>query len=63
VKLEKLFQHHAAHAGPSFGNGRFARNLFEQVIRNQAFRLSQQQGTLDRDTLITLTPADIVADD
>lgn len=63
TKLEKLFQHHAAHAGPSFGNGRFARNLFEQVIRNQAFRLSQQKGTLDRETLITLTPADIVADD
>jgi hypothetical protein len=62
TKLEKLFQHHAAHAGPSFGNGRFARNLFEQVIRNQALRLSQQKGTLDRETLITLTPTDIVAD-
>lgn len=61
-KLEKHFQQHAAHAGPSFGNGRFARNLFEQVIRNQAFRLSQRKGTLERETLVTLTPADIVAD-
>lgn len=61
-KLQRVFQYHAAHAGPSFGNGRFARNLFEKVIRNQAFRLSQQKGTLDRETLVTLTAVDIVSD-
>ena len=42
-----------------FGNGRYCRNLFEQTIRSQAFRLAAHKGTLDRETLMTIIAEDI----
>lgn len=43
-----------------FGNGRFARTLFEQSVNRQAVRLSSvTDGDLDRDALLRLTPDDV----
>jgi len=49
-----------ARAGGSFGNGRYARNLFEQALTRHALRLADApDGELDRDTLSTLTIDDL----
>lgn len=44
----------------SFGNARYARNLFEQALSRQAMRLSQDSHvtTLDSETVATITAAD-----
>jgi hypothetical protein len=45
-----------------FGNGRYARNLFEQAVGRHALRLADAEpGALDHDALTTLTAADILA--
>ncbi len=59
-KLTHVFEYALANAADDFGNGRYVRNLFEQIIRNQALRLSQHNHTLTKQDLITLEPADIV---
>ncbi|MET3874428.1 hypothetical protein J3R74_004298 [Puniceicoccus vermicola] len=59
TKLFEIFKKETERAGKGFGNGRFARNLFEQIIRNHAFRLSLREGPLDRETLETLALEDI----
>ena len=59
-KLQQLFAHTLANKGDGFGNGRFARNLFEQVIRNQAMRLSRLGKTLNKAQLVTIEASDIV---
>ena len=43
----------------SFGNGRFVRNLFETVIRNQALRLGSSQAQLTNDQLRSILPEDV----
>jgi stage V sporulation protein K len=59
-KLTHVFEYALANTSDDFGNGRYVRNLFEQIIRNQAMRLRQLQHTLTKQELITLEPADIV---
>jgi hypothetical protein len=44
--------------GPSFGNGRLARNLFEDCVTRQASRLVQLKNPSD-DELVTLVAADV----
>jgi hypothetical protein len=46
--------------GPSFGNGRLARNLFEDCVTRQASRLVQLKNPSD-DELVTLVAADVPA--
>jgi adenylate kinase family enzyme len=46
--------------GPSFGNGRLARNLFEDCVTRQASRLVELKAPTD-DQLTTLTAADVPA--
>jgi SpoVK/Ycf46/Vps4 family AAA+-type ATPase len=57
-KLESLFQ--VAHEGRnrSFGNGRFVRNVFEDVVRNQARRLSGKSFVSDSE-LVVIRASDI----
>lgn len=51
-----------AHRAEGFGNGRYARNLFEQAINRQALRLSVGDvGALHEDELSTLTVDDFEA--
>ena len=51
-----------AHRDASFGNGRYARTLFEQAINRQALRLSAGGVTgLDRDELSILTSNDVAS--
>lgn len=45
----------------NFGNGRFVRNLFEQVVRNQADRLAAASD-LNKDTLLQITEEDVSYD-
>jgi hypothetical protein len=45
--------------GPSFGNGRFARNLFEQAVGRHAWRLRDEKEPT-RDELRLLTADDLV---
>ena len=59
VTLAELFRVETEKAGRSFGNGRFARNLFERTLRLQALRLSEQGGTLEKDDLMTLSAPDL----
>ncbi len=48
-----------AHRADGFGNGRYARNLFEQAINRQALRLAVGEvEALDEDELATLTTDD-----
>ncbi len=49
------------HRSESFGNARFARNLFEQAIATQAVRLNARGGELDRDDVARLTVEDFEA--
>lgn len=62
-KLGDVFEKELAAQRKDFGNGRHVRNLFEQVLRNQALRLSRARGSLDRETLMGITASDIVLRD
>jgi stage V sporulation protein K len=44
---------------PGFGNGRYARTLFEQAVNRQALRLHADGADLGRESLLTLTAEDI----
>lgn len=57
-KLLEIFQKHYDARDDKFGNGRFARNLFEKVYGNQANRLVAIT-ELDEKTLCTLTEEDV----
>lgn len=51
-----------AHRAPGFGNGRYARNLFEQALNRQALRLSEGDvSALREDELTTLGADDFEA--
>lgn len=55
-KLYRLF--FEAKTRPYFGNGRYARNLYEKSIRNQSVRINKT-GVFTRETLTTIIPEDI----
>jgi len=59
VKLLLGFQHLIDHRDEKFGNGRLARNIFEQAIERLANRIMGQV-PLTRELLVTLDPADIL---
>lgn len=42
----------------NFGNGRFARNLYEKSIRNLSVRVTKS-GVFNKETLTTVLPEDI----
>ena len=51
-----------AHRDAAFGNGRYARNLFEQAINRQALRLADGDiAELDREQLATLSGNDFAS--
>lgn len=62
-KLARIFEQETKRSGRGFGNGRFARNLFESILRTQALRLSEIKGDLTREDLITIKAQDLVIDD
>ncbi len=60
---ERVRQHfNAVPRGPGFGNGRLARNLFEEACAQQASRLVRIDD-VSREDLVCLTAADIPAPD
>ncbi len=59
AKLEKAFD--IARTNIDFGNGRFARNLFEQAKMNQASRLLEKDfESITADEITTITADDII---
>lgn len=59
-KLHQVFEYELQKPKVDFGNGRYVRNLFEQVIRNQALRLSQRAGDLAKKDLMLIEGDDIL---
>jgi len=62
VKLLLGFQHLLDHRDEKFGNGRLARNIFEQAIERLANRIMGKV-PLSRELLVTLEPDDILMPD
>ncbi len=62
-KLKQYIESEIKVSGRTFGNGRFARNIFEKMLRNQALRLSEVKNPLTREDLITLIDKDVVLPD
>lgn len=60
IKLKKGFAEMIEKKAKDFGNGRFVRNLFEQVLRNQALRLSSKKDKLTRKDLVEIKEWDII---
>jgi SpoVK/Ycf46/Vps4 family AAA+-type ATPase len=60
-KLRTVFQQHVDRRDERFGNGRLARNLFEQAIRRMANRIVAV-APLTRELLTSLHPEDIHTD-
>ena len=58
--LYTLFRERLAVADRSFGNGRYVRNTFEAILRNQALRLAHAKQEPTREDLMTLLSGDIV---
>ena len=58
-KLQNIFEYETKKAKLGFGNGRFVRNLFEKILRNQAMRLSESTTGLTKEDLITIKAQDI----
>lgn len=60
IALKEIFSIATRH--DSFGNGRYARNLFEQSLNRQAMRLSEDAGvgSLDAAAVSTITHQDIM---
>jgi hypothetical protein len=61
-KLRRAFDVALRSEGRSFGNGRYVRNAFERIVRNQALRLSTLGPAPTREQLMELLPADVVQD-
>lgn len=58
AKMTALFEYAVANKGKNFGNGRFARNILEQTMENQAMRLAVDSHITDA-KLRTIIPEDI----
>jgi hypothetical protein len=61
-KLQAIFQTQIDRQMEHFGNGRFARNLFEQAVRKLANRIIEI-APLTRELLTTLQPEDLETSD
>ncbi len=58
TRARELFTYFYARRDRSFGNGRFARNVFEKIVQNQADRLSSLN-ELNEELLCGIKPEDI----
>ena len=56
--LKEQFEYVVAHKDRNFGNARYARNVFEKSIQQQANRLAGQTN-LDKERLTELTVEDL----
>jgi SpoVK/Ycf46/Vps4 family AAA+-type ATPase len=61
VRLEALFTEALSKRDSTFGNARFARNLFERTLEHQATRVAASASDLDDDALSRITLEDIPA--
>ena len=60
--LQRVMAEAVAHKDERFGNGRFARNIFEKAIERQAMRLAEE-GNLTKEMLQELLPEDVEAEE
>lgn len=61
AKLNTVFNEAYANRDNSFGNGRFARNIFEKTMEEQANRIARES-KITRELLVTITENDITVD-
>jgi len=59
AKLKSVFDNAYTERDKSFGNGRFARNVFEKTLEQQANRIAKE-GNLTKEILTTITEDDII---
>jgi hypothetical protein len=64
LKLHRAFEFAYKNRDHTFGNARLARNMFEEITKNQANRIVHLETTvppetLDRYTLMTITENDV----
>lgn len=57
--LSTVFTTAHTHRSEGFGNARFARNLFEETVQNQAMRLAELQNTPGKEELMVLEQGDL----
>ncbi|VAX35350.1 Stage V sporulation protein K [hydrothermal vent metagenome] len=60
IKLLKLFKKEIEKKSADFGNGRFVRNTFEKILRNQAMRLLAIKNDISKKDFIDLMEQDII---
>lgn len=58
-KLRSKFEDAIANKTKNFGNARYARNVFEKILENQAVRLSAKPRITHKD-LVTIEEEDIL---
>lgn len=58
AKLKSVFDNAYTERDKSFGNGRFARNVFEKTLEQQANRIAKE-GNLTKEILTTITEDDV----
>ena len=58
TKLRELFDKAIENKDKNFGNGRFARNILEKVMENQAVRLASE-ANISEEMLQTISQEDI----
>ncbi len=63
TKLLGLFEKEIEKNSDDFGNGRFVRNIFEKILRNQAMRLLAIKNDISKKDFMDLTEQDIINDD
>lgn len=61
AKLNTVFNEAYTNRDNSFGNGRFARNIFEKTMEEQANRIARES-KITRELLVTITENDITVD-
>ena len=57
-KIYNLYKYAVEHKDENFGNGRYARNILEKIMENQATRLAAV-AEITKETLRTIVPEDI----
>ena len=62
-KLLKLCEKEIEGSRGNFGNGRFVRNTFEKILRNQAMRLHTIKKDISKEDFMNLTEQDIINTD
>ena len=59
AEIKKILQQSWENKQQGFGNARYVRNIFQEIIQNQAMRLSDNDERPDREQLKRITVEDL----